>query len=203
MIIAFVRTIILYLAVVLTMRLMGKRQIGELQPFELVVTLMLSDLATIPMQETGIPLISGLVPILTLAVIEIVLSYISLKSKHARAFLIGRPTILIRNGTIDKNAMERLRVNLDDILEELRKKDIRSVEEVAVAILETDGSISAFPLQGGQSLPYTLISDGRIITENLKKCKIDEQKLKTMLGGKNPKDIFLATYSEEDGLHIQ
>ncbi len=203
MIVAAIRTAFLYFVVIIAMRIMGKRQIGELQPFELVVTLMLSDLATIPMQETGVPLLAGIVPILMLASLEILLSFISLKSKRTRAFLLGRPSILIRNGVLDEKEMRHLRVNLDDILDELRKKDIRSVDEVAVAILETDGSISAFPKSDGGSVPYTLISDGRIISENLKKCNISEKKLREMLGGKKATDIFLATYTEKDGLSAQ
>lgn len=203
MIISFARTIILYFAVILAMRVMGKRQIGELQPFELVVTLMLSDLAAVPMQETGIPLLAGLVPICGLLILEVFLSYISLKSKRVRGFLLGRPAILIRAGKLDEKEMRRLRVNIDDIEDELRKKDIKSVSEVEIAILETDGNISAFPMQGGDSLPYTLISDGRIIDENLKKCGISREKLKKMLQGKAPEDIFLATYAKNGGLTLQ
>ena len=203
MIVAAIRTVLLYFIVILVMRVMGKRQIGELQPFELVVTLMLSDLATIPMQETGVPLLAGIVPIFILAALEILLSYLSLKSKRARAFLLGRPSILIRNGVLDEKEMRQLRVNLDDILDELRKKDIASVDEVAIAIVETDGSISAFPKSDGSTVPYTLISDGRIISENLKKCNISEKKLREMLGSKKPEDIFLATYTKKDGISVQ
>lgn len=203
MIISFARTIILYVAVILAMRIMGKRQIGELQPFELVVTLMLSDLAAVPMQETGIPLLTGLVPIAALLILEILLSYISLKNKRARAFLLGRPAILIRGGVLNEKEMRRLRINIDDIEDELRKKDIESVSDVEIAILETDGNISAFPMAGNTSLPYTLISDGRIIEENLKKCGISKEKLKKMLKGTDPSDVFLATYRKEDGLSMQ
>ena len=203
MIISFARTIILYFAVILAMRIMGKRQIGEMQPFELVVTLMLSDLAAVPMQETGIPLLSGLVPICALVILEILLSYLSLKSGHARAFLLGRPAIIIRGGVLDEREMQRLRVNIDDVEEELRKKDIKSVDEVEIAILETDGSISAFPKSDGGTLPYTLISDGRILSENLKKCGLTEKEMRKMLGNTDPADIFLATYTKNDGLALQ
>lgn len=203
MIISFARTIILYFAVILAMRVMGKRQIGELQPFELVVTLMLSDLAAVPMQETGIPLLSGLVPICALLILEVILSYISLKSKRVRGFLLGQPAILIRDGKLHEQEMRRLRVNIDDIEDELRKKDIKCVADVEIAILETDGSISAFPKQDGDTLPYTLISDGRIIDKNLKKCGITHKKLRSMLGDKAPEDIFLATYAKQGGLSYQ
>lgn len=203
MIISFARTIILYFAVILAMRVMGKRQIGELQPFELVVTLMLSDLAAVPMQETGIPLLAGLVPICALLILEIILSFISLKSKRARAFLLGRPAILIRGGVLDEKEMRRLRVNIDDIEDELRKKDIKSVDEVEIAILETDGNISAFPKSDGASLPYTFISDGRIIDENLKKCGVSRKELQKMLQNTKPEDVFLATYTKNSGLAVQ
>ncbi len=203
MIISFARTIILYFTVILAMRIMGKRQIGELQPFELVVTLMLSDLAAVPMQDTGIPLLSGLIPICALVILEIVLSFVSLKSGYARAFLLGRPAIIIRGGVLDEREMRRLRVNIDDVEDELRKKDIQSVSEVEIAIVETDGSISAFPKSEGGSLPYTLISDGRVLSENLKKCGLSEEKLQKMLGDTRPRDVFLATYTKKDGLTWQ
>jgi len=203
MIISFARTIILYFAVILAMRIMGKRQIGEMQPFELVVTLMLSDLAAVPMQETGIPLLAGLIPICGLVVLEVVLSFLSLKSKRARSFLLGRPAILIRNGKLDEAEMRRLRVNIDDIEDELRKKDIKSVDEVEIAILETDGNLSAFPKADGDSLPYTLISDGRIIEKNLQKCGLSEKQLQSLLEGTAPGDVFLATYTKKDGITVQ
>jgi len=203
MIISCVRTVILYFAVILAMRIMGKRQIGELQPFELVVTLMLSDLAAVPMQETGIPLLVGLLPILVLVILEIVLSFISLKSKRARGFLLGRPAILIRDGKLNEKEMRRLRVNIDDIEDELRKKDIKSIGEVEIAILETDGSISAFPKNSGDTLPYTFISDGRIIDENLKKCGITRKKLQSLLGKTEPGAVLWAVYTKSGGLSYQ
>lgn len=203
MIISFIRTVILYFAVVLAMRVMGKRQIGELQPFELVVTLMLSDLATIPMQNTGIPLSGGLIPILTLVILEVILSFVDLKSKRVRAFFLGSPSIIIRNGELNEAEMRRMRLSIDDITEELRKKDIAGVEDVAIAILETDGTVSAFPKASGEVLPYMLISDGRVIDKNLEKCGISREKLLKMLGGKKPADILFASYSPKDGLSVQ
>lgn len=203
MIISCVRTFILYFAVIVAMRLMGKRQIGEMQPFELVVTLMLSDLAAVPMQETGIPLLSGLIPIGVLLILEITLSFISLKSKRARAFLLGRPAILIRGGKLNEKEMRRLRINVDDIQDELRKKDIASISEVEIAILETDGNISAFPMADGVGLPYTLISDGRIIEKNLQKSGVSRKKLRDMLGGVPPEEVLVATYDKEKGFSYQ
>lgn len=219
MIISFVRTIILYFAVVFSMRLMGKRQIGELQPFELVVTIMISDLATIPMQESGIPLLNGLVPIATLTVMEIVLSYVNLKSKRMRGFLIGRPTFIIRNGRLDERALKSLRVNLDDIMDELRKKDIMNINDVEIAIVETDGSISAFPKAPkrpltpedmniqveNEEMPYTIISDGKTIPENMEKSGITDKNLRKLLNSEkvDVQDILVATYTQKDGLSYQ
>lgn len=203
MIISFARTIILYFAVIIAMRIMGKRQIGEMQPFELVVTMMLSDLAAVPMQDTGIPLLSGLIPIFALVFLEVVLSFISLKSKRARSFLLGKPAILIRSGKIDRAEMSRLRVNLDDLEDELRKKDIKSVDEVEYAILETDGNLSVFPYSESGPLPYTIISDGRIIRENLQKCGLSQKKLHSLLQGTPPHEVMLATYTKQDGLSVQ
>ena len=202
MVISFVRTVILYFAVILAMRVMGKRQIGEMQPFELVVTLMLSDLAAVPMQNTGIPLLSGILPICALLILELTISYISLKSKRLRRVFIGSPSILIREGKLIEEALSRNRINLDDILEELRKKDMEKIEDVGIAILETDGTLSVFP-NNGVPLPHTLISDGRLIGENLKKCGLSRKELEKMLGTTRPEDVFLATYTKKDGLSVQ
>ncbi len=145
MIIAFVRTIILYISVMIAMRLMGKRQLGEMQPMELIVTIMISDLASVPMQNTGIPLLNGLIPIFTISFLEILFSFLALKSKKSKEILVGKPSIIIKDGKINKKEMEKLRFTLDDLKEEIRKKDIRNIEDVQMAILETDGGFSVFP----------------------------------------------------------
>ena len=202
MVISFVRTVILYFAVILAMRVMGKRQIGEMQPFELVVTLMLSDLAAVPMQNTGIPLLSGILPICALLILELTISYISLKSKRLRRVFIGSPSILIREGKLIEEALTRNRINLDDILEELRKKDMEKIEDVGIAILETDGTLSVFP-QNAVPLPVTLISDGRLIAKNLKKSGLSKKELEKMLKSTRLEDVFLATYTKKNGLSVQ
>ena len=203
MIISFVRSILLYFSIILAMRVMGKRQLGELQPFELVVTLLLSDLAAVPMQETGIPLLQGLVPILTLVVLEISLSFFSMKSKRLRAFLIGHPVILIRGGNLVQKELRRLRITIDDIEDAVREQGMEGVDAVEMAILETDGKISAFPKAEFSPIPFALIRDGRIIGANLKKCALSRKDLEKMLGGKRPEDVFLATFTKENGLSVQ
>ncbi len=220
MIIAFFRTIILYIAVMICMRLMGKRQLGEMQPFELVVTIMISDFASVPMQNTGVPLINGLIPILTLSVLEIFFSFIVLKSKRARTVLIGRPSILIRGGEIDMEELSRLRFSVDDLIEEIRKKDISDIGDVEIAVLETDGGFSVIPKadaktvtlsdlnikDDSEGLPCEIILDGRRINENMKKCGISEKRLRKMLnkmGYTNIGDIAVATYSQKRGLTVK
>lgn len=142
MIIPFIRTIILYFTVIFAMRVMGKRQIGELQPSELVVTIMISELASIPMQNTGIPLLSGIIPIITLVIAEITLSFFGMKSKPLRKILEGTPNIIIKNGKIDKAEMEKLRMTDDDLMEEMRLCSCTNIAEVEYGIVETNGKFS-------------------------------------------------------------
>lgn len=180
--IALIRTIILYIVVVAALRIMGKRQIGELQPSELVVAILISDLASVPMQDTGIPLTSGIVPILTLISCEIALSGLTLFSSRMRRIVTGRPSILIQNGQINQSEMRRLRFTLDDLMEELRLCGYMRITDVAIAVLETNGKLSVFPTcdktpvtaemlkvpcppEGG--LPTTLICDGKLLSESL------------------------------------
>lgn len=207
--ISFVRTIILYLTVIVAVRIMGKREIGELQPSELVVAILISELAAIPMQETGIPLASGIIPILTLLSCEIVLSAITMTNSRARRFISGSPSVLIMNGVINQKEMRRLRFTIDDLMEELRISGYMSVSEVAIAVVETNGKLSIFPtspnkpvtagmmnldVQDG-GLPSTIISDGDICSDALK----TSGRNMSWLGGKlaeqglAPEDIFLMT----------
>lgn len=143
--ISFVRTVILYLLVVSGLRIMGKRQIGEMQPSELVVAIMISDLATIPMQEIGIPLFSGVIPIFTLIVMEILLSQFSLKSKFFRRIMTGKPNVIIHNGKILKDEMKKIRFNMDDLNEQLRIQGYTGIKDINFAILETNGQLSIIP----------------------------------------------------------
>ena len=142
MIIIFVRTIILYIFVVVGMRIMGKRQIWEMSPSELVITIMISELASMPAQMTGIPLINGIIPILTLVVIEIIVSFTALKSSKVRKIIIGKPSVIIENGIINWKEMEKIRFNIDDLMEELRLANCPKVQDVKKAIVETSGKLS-------------------------------------------------------------
>lgn len=143
--ISFIRTLILYLLVITGLRIMGKRQIGEMQPSELVVAIMISDLATIPMQETGIPLFSGIIPIFTLIIMEILLSQFSLKNKKFRRIMTGKPNVIIHNGQILEDEMKKIRFNMDDLNEQLRIQGYTGIRDINFAILETNGQLSIIP----------------------------------------------------------
>lgn len=145
MAISFIRTIILYLFVILGLRIMGKRQVGEMQPSELVVAIMISDLATIPMQEVGIPLFSGIIPIFTLIIMEILLSQFSLKNKKFRRLMTGKPSVIIHNGKLLEHEMEKQRFNNDDLNEQLRIQGYTGIKDIHFAILETNGQLSIIP----------------------------------------------------------
>lgn len=165
--VTFIRTVILYILVVLGLRIMGKRQIGEMQPSELVVAIMISDLATIPMQEIGIPLMSGIIPIFTLIIMEIALSGLSLRHRKFRHFITGKPSVIIHNGKILKTEMKKIRFNRDDLKEQLRIQGYTDMKEINFAILETNGQLSIIPKKGEQ--PCSESDVRRIISEELNK----------------------------------
>jgi len=211
MITAFLRTVILYLFIMVGLRLMGKRQIGELEPSELVLTMMLSDLATVPMQDFGIPLLSGVIPILTLLALSMLLSQLSLKSIRFRGIACGRPTMLINNGKLCQDNMRRNRFTIDELLEELRGQGICDIRTVKYAVLENSGQLSILPWPEEQPptakqlnqkveddvfLPHILINDGRVLTQSLISCGKDGAWLLKQLkkqGFSSPREIFLLT----------
>ena len=151
MFIVLIRTAILYFLVILVMRLMGKRQIGELQPYEFVITIMISDLAALPMQDTRLPLILGIIPIVTLLFIKTILTQLQLKSQFARKFLEGEPCILVCKGKINYKALKKQQINLDELMEELRLAGYFDLNEVEYAILENNGQLSFLTSQSSSS----------------------------------------------------
>jgi len=184
LILSYFRTIALYLVLLAVIRLMGKRQVGQMEPSEFVVTMLVANLASIPMQDSGIPLYSGLVPILTVLGAELVLATLSLRSIRLRKLLCGKPVILIENGNILQDNLRKTRVTLDELTGHLRQKDVLDLKAVQYAILETNGELSVFPYpkerpasakEAGiparkQYLPLTIVSDGVLLDENLKKA---------------------------------
>lgn len=209
MLIIFVRTLILYVVIVVVLRLMGKRQIGQLQPSELVVALVIADLAAVPMANVGIPLINGIIPIITLFIMEELLSFISMKSERARGLICGKPSIIIERGIIIEAELRRVRYNLNDLLEQIRLKNFSNLEDIDYAILETSGQLSIVPKPENkpvtikdmnikskqQRLPMTVIIDGRTILDNLHKIGLSNDWLANELKSnkiKSSKDVFFA-----------
>lgn len=220
MLIILIRTVILFVMVIISMRIMGKRQIGQLQPYELVVTIMISELATLPMEDMRIPLIHGFIPIVTLLIIQIVISLLELKSDKARFILDGKPSIVIRNGRLVLSELKNQVFTVNDLLEELRMKGYYNIEDVEYAILETNGQISVIPKDDNQpvtksdmniktkakTIPAIIISQGRINMDNLKFINKDERWLMNQIKAANIKDIkeiFIAVMTTEGGLYIQ
>ena len=189
MLILFIRTITLYLLVLVVMRLMGKRQIGQLQPFELVVTILIADLVAIPMQDRGFALINGVIPVLTLLIAQTTISYLALKSKKLRSIICGKPTIMVENGKIKWESFRENLYNLDDLQEQLRTKGFFDLQDVEFALLETNGSLSVLPKAdrrpltpadmkidpGYEGLSLPLILDGEIQEENLEKAALAKE----------------------------
>jgi uncharacterized membrane protein YcaP (DUF421 family) len=218
--VVFVRTLILYAIVVVVMRIMGKRQIGQLQPFELVVAIMISELAAVPMQNTGIPLINGIIPIITLLVAQISMSFINLKSTKARAIICGKPTILIENGKIFEQHLQKEMYTLNDLLEQLRSKDISNIADVEYAILETNGQLSVIPKSQKrpltpedlnistkyEGLPLDLVIDGKVMKNNLAIASLNEDWLEDQLlkfGVKNIDNILFCSIDSQGSLYFQ
>ena len=196
MLVSYMRTVLLYLALLLCVRLMGKRQIGQMEASEFVVAMLVADLAAIPMQDVSIPLYSGLVPIVTVLSAELILSYLCLRSLGLRKLLCGKPVILIENGRILQQNLKRTRVTLDELTGHLREKDILDIRTVQFAILETNGNLSVFPYPAevapsakdlnvhpkDRYLPVTIISDGHLIRDNLRLSGRDEHWMRRILG---------------------
>lgn len=214
MITAFVRTLILYILIMLGLRLTGKRQIGELEPGELVLTMMISDLAAVPMQDFGIPLLAGVIPILTLLALSFLTSQLSLSSLRFREIVCGKPAILIRSGKLQQEAMRKNRFTLDELLEELRTHGFANIQDVKYAILENSGQVSVLPwaqhqpptaahlgieIEGEPTLPTILINDGRVLQHNLTACGRNMAWLQKAIQNEklsSPKEVFLLTLDE-------
>lgn len=182
MLITFFRAIVLYLIVLMVMRLMGKREIGQLQPFELAISIMIADLASIPMTEIGIPIFNGIVPILGLLVMHLILSLINLKSLKAREIICGKPSILIYRGKINEKELKKERFTINELEERLRGNNVVNLGDVEYAILETSGQVTVIQkpekrntipedfniVPEYEGIPYDLVVDGKVMNKNLK-----------------------------------
>jgi len=219
MLIIFIRTILLYIVILFAMRIMGKREIGQLQPFELAIVLIIADLASIPMQNIGAPILDGIIPIMTISILQIFLSFLTLKSEKFNRAISGTSTILIENGKLVEKNMREQKYNISELLEQLRLKDVVNVSDVEYAILETNGQISI--INKSQKRPVTpedlkietqyegyptdLIYDGRVLTNNLKEINLDRKWLEDALKkfGLTIEDTFYANLSKTGELYYQ
>lgn len=218
MLINFARTVILYIVIIVSMRILGKRQIGELQPAELVITILLSEILAIPMQDTSLPLMNTIIPVLLLVGFEIIISILNLKSVKFRSAMQGNPLIVIREGVIDQKQLKELRFTTDDLLEELRKKDIFDVSQVWYAIVETDGTLSVMLKADEENIKVkdvnlqkpenvyksVVISDGPLIEKNFQECNTTKAKVERLLRKKNltVKDVLLMTMDKDEKYEI-
>jgi uncharacterized membrane protein YcaP (DUF421 family) len=216
------RAIIIYVVVLFVFRVMGKRQIGQMQPFELVLTLVIADLATIPMAEVSVPVLHGIVPLLTLVLIHFAISLISKISPRVARFISGKPVIVINPKGIDYKAMKELDVSVDDLFEGIRGQGYFSLEHIQYAIMETTGKLSVMP-KGDFSpvtnldlknevddsfLPITLVREGQIVKDNLQVAKVDEEVVKKYLQKKEGKgvkikDVLIFTVDKSGNVYLQ
>ncbi|MBR5923047.1 MAG: DUF421 domain-containing protein [Clostridia bacterium] len=213
MIPVIIRTFILYITVIVAIRLMGKRQIGDMQPSELVITLLISEIAAIPLQDKDQPLINGIMAVLMLVILEIGVSALTVKCFAARKLLSGKSVVIIKNGTVDTQAMRDVRMTVLDLIELLRGQNVFNIEDVNFAVLEANGNLSVL-LKGDKqtptaedlkiknkpdSLPLPVISDGKIIAESLDALSVNKRKVKDIVSAKrlNMKDILLMTLDRD------
>ena len=219
MLLTFIRTITLYILVLIVMRFMGKREIGQLQPFELAISIMIADLATIPMAETGIPISSGVIPILGLLVMHLTISVINLKSIKMRKIICGKPAILIYRGRIQEKTMKKERFTINELEERLRGYNVTNIGDIEYAILETSGQISilqkpnkrnAIPEDFGimpeyEGIAYDLVIDGKVMKENLEKLDKDYNWLLKQVEpfGIKPEKALIATIDGKGNFFCQ
>jgi uncharacterized membrane protein YcaP (DUF421 family) len=210
---------VLYIIVLIVMRLMGKREIGQMQPFELAISIMIADLASIPMSETGIPISNGIIPILGLLVMHLIISMLNIKSTRAREIICGKPSILIFRGKIDQKVLKRERFTINELEERLRNNNIFNIGDVEYAILETSGQVTVIPKPNKRAttpedfnmepkyegIPYDLVVDGRVMYKNLEKIGKNYIWLKkqTEKFGIKPEEALIVTIDGDDKFFCQ
>lgn len=219
MAIAIIRTVILYAIIIFSLRIMGKRQVGELEPVELVVAVLISDLAAHPLQDIGTPLLNGLIPVLTLLCCEVLISAFIVKSIKFRAIISGKPSLIIKKGEIIQEEMKKNRFTLDELSGQLRKKNITDISTVKYGILETDGTLSTLlytahsPVTPQQmnlqtddiGYPVVVINNGRVLENNLKKMGVNDVWLRNQLKNRNikePQDVYLMTVDDAGRIYF-
>lgn len=206
MAIVAIRTALIYVLLVAAMRVMGKRQLGDLQPTELVVTLLIADMAAVTIENTQLPLLRGVIPILVLVSLEVLISGLMLKVPAVERLVDGHPVIVIDNGRLDQAAMKKLRLSIEDVLSALRQQGVFDLAEVQYAIAETGGSISVYqkPKKGAGDIPFLVVSDGQVSHWGLRMCGQDEAWLQRKLAkaGCQLSEVFLLTADAKGHTHL-
>ena len=220
MAIVFVRTLIVFFVIIVSMRIMGKRQLGELEPSELVVAVLISDLAAHPLQDIGIPLLNGLIPALTLLSMELLISGLIVRSSFMQKLICGKPSILIENGKIVQTEMKKNRFTLEELYEELRSKSILDISTVQYAILETDGTLNIIPFPANSPVtakqmgmrtppsqfPVIIVNDGKLMKENMQLVGLDRNRLQECLekyGVSQVSDVYMLSVNMQgDAVHF-
>ena len=216
------RAVIIYIVVLFVFRIMGKRQIGQMQPFELVLTLIIADLATIPMAEVGVPVLHGIIPLLTLVIVHFVISLLNKISPKVGKFISGKPVIIINPKGIDYDAMKKLDITIDDLFEGIRGQGFFSLEQIQYAIMETTGKVSVMPKgkfapvtnndlkqkSDDSFLPINLVMDGKIVKDNLPVAQVDEDFINKFISSKvgksaKVKDVLIFTLDKVGNVYLQ
>ena len=221
MAIVFIRAVVLYMLLIFSVRLMGKHQIGELQPSELAVTILISNIATLPVEDASTPLLIGILPILTLACIDVIMSWLGVKSRRLRTLTCGKPVVVISNGEIDQKKMKDIRFSVDDLVSVLRSQGIFDISEVQFAVVETTGSVSVYqkrPYQTATNMsvnpdenydksdnpPELVIEQGKIIPGALERLKISEENIRVILEKEKVlmRNVFIMTIDAKEDYNI-
>lgn len=220
MISVFLRVLLIYITVLIFLRLMGKRQIGEMQPYEVVITLIIADLATLPMSDTNIPLLHGILPLAILVLIHYVITILTRKSVKIRRLMSGKPIVVISPNGIEYQALKDLNMNIDDIMEVIRQGNYYSLDQILYAIVETNGKISLIPTSANSpattqdvgvnnaeaKLPHVIISDGKIMKEGMQSLNLSKKKLDhvlTKLNIQDKKQLIILTIDENGKVYYQ
>ena len=213
MTIVFISAVILYMLLIFSVRFMGKHQIGDVQPSELAITILISNIATLPVEDTSLPLLTGIIPILTLASLDVIMSWLGIKSKRLRNITCGKPVVIINNGRIDQKKMKEIRFTVDDLTEALHSQNIFDISEVQFAVVETTGAVSVYQkyeyrnvTNGDMKLksesidpPEIVIDEGVIVNDALERLNLSEDKLRSILEKERlkVKDIFIMTLDSD------
>lgn len=205
MIIVCIRTFLIYIALLIAFRIMGKAELSKVSTFQMVVLFMIAELAAIPIDSPSVSLINGITAIFALLFLEVLFSYLSIKSSKWKQWVNGKPSVLIDNGRINVKEMRRLRISVDDLLEQLRIENCPSISDVSYAVMEPNGELSVIDNMPKNHLPITVISDGILCNANMQQAGINEAELLQLLGKKgisSEKDVFIAFYDTQNQFHV-